>query len=340
MIDNIIISIIIPAYNIEEYLAQCLDSILICNPKNIEIIIVNDGSTDGTGEIVNQFASQYSFIKAIHQANQGVSAARNNGLSVAKGDYIWFVDGDDWIPNYQDNVLNQMLNLIAKDVCSDIVFINILYADKKNKIKSDFSENIHYERLDLNFLLSERILMSHPCDKLVKRKLLLVNKVRFTPKLIVAEDYLWNIDLLQYANSYSWLSTICYAYRVGRLDSASTVLTEEKISILINVLYDSVLKISSSESLDNDLKKYLLLFSSAVWFHVMPELYIRKNKNISDLKNKLIKIMDIYNQKLVPLEKYIRGFKVFRCFVRIFGTKIGYVLYAILVYFKRKNNLF
>lgn len=95
--DRKLISIIVAAYNIEAYLPRCLNSILAQSYSELEIIIVDDGSEDGTGTICDQYGAQDSRVKVIHQSNQGLSGARNAGLKVATGDYIGYVDGDDWI---------------------------------------------------------------------------------------------------------------------------------------------------------------------------------------------------------------------------------------------------
>lgn len=92
-----LISVIVAAYNIEAYLPRCLDSLLMQSYQELEIIVVDDGSKDHTGTICDQYAQKDSRIQVIHQENQGLSGARNTGLSIAKGDYIGYVDGDDWI---------------------------------------------------------------------------------------------------------------------------------------------------------------------------------------------------------------------------------------------------
>lgn len=92
-----LISVVVPVYNVEKYLVRCLDSILNQTYKNIEIIVVNDGSPDKCEDIINQYASRYSNIVAIHQKNGGLSNARNTGIRAAKGEYISFIDSDDYI---------------------------------------------------------------------------------------------------------------------------------------------------------------------------------------------------------------------------------------------------
>ncbi len=92
-----LISIIIPVYNVKDYLEKCLHSVCGQTYRNLEIIVVDDGSTDGSGEICDRFAQTDSRIKVIHQLNSGQSCARNKGLSIAQGKYIGFVDSDDWV---------------------------------------------------------------------------------------------------------------------------------------------------------------------------------------------------------------------------------------------------
>lgn len=96
---NVLISIIIPVYNVEDYLERCLDSIIHQSYKNIEIIVINDGSTDSSLKILEKYALKNSRIIIVNQENKGLSGARNIGVEKAIGDYIWFVDGDDFIDN-------------------------------------------------------------------------------------------------------------------------------------------------------------------------------------------------------------------------------------------------
>ncbi len=97
MCNNINISVIIPVYNVEKYLSACIDSLMRQGNLNIEIILINDGSTDKSGMIANEYARKDNRIKVIHKENGGASAARNAGLNVALGEYIVFLDSDDWI---------------------------------------------------------------------------------------------------------------------------------------------------------------------------------------------------------------------------------------------------
>ena len=104
---NPLISFIIPVYNVEKYLAQCIESVLVQSHDNIEIILVDDGSTDKSGEICDNFSKTDNRVRVIHQENRGASAARNAGLGIAKGNYIAFIDSDDYVsPSMAEKLLD------------------------------------------------------------------------------------------------------------------------------------------------------------------------------------------------------------------------------------------
>lgn len=129
-------SFIIPVYNVKDYVAQCIESILSQTYENYEIIIIDDGSTDGSGEICDEYAKKDSRIKVFHQKNQGNSVARNKGVTLAKGEYIIFIDSDDYW-------LEDKLDVIAKN-CKDndlIVFNYQSYDEASKEIISDKSLN-------------------------------------------------------------------------------------------------------------------------------------------------------------------------------------------------------
>lgn len=113
------ISVIVPVYNTKKYLRRCIDSLLIQTLPEIEIILVNDGSTDGSGEICDAYAKANANIRVIHKENQGLSAARNDGIEIAQAEYIMFVDSDDWVTHrFCEAPLRA-----AVEQCADLVFI-------------------------------------------------------------------------------------------------------------------------------------------------------------------------------------------------------------------------
>lgn len=112
------VSVIVPVYNVEQYLPKCLDSILAQTYQNLEIVLVDDGSPDRSGEICDQYAERDSRIQVIHQENRGASAARNRGLDAATGDWIGFIDSDDWIdPEFYETLLQTAVEYDAEIAC-------------------------------------------------------------------------------------------------------------------------------------------------------------------------------------------------------------------------------
>ena len=123
------VSVVIPVYNVEKYLRRCLDSLVNQTYKNLEFICVNDGSTDNSLEILKEYAAKDSRFIIINQKNQGVALARNNGLNVASGDYLSFVDPDDWVGlNYYEEVVKEF---IATNC--DVVQLDYTVAYSNNK---------------------------------------------------------------------------------------------------------------------------------------------------------------------------------------------------------------
>lgn len=128
------VSVIVPIYNVEKYLKKCIKSIIGQTYENIEIILVEDGSPDNSSEICDEFAKMDKRIKVIHKKNEGVSAARNSGLDVATGDYVCFVDGDDYVmPDYVEYMLK-----LAIDNKTDISLTTEMFGNfQSNQIKED-----------------------------------------------------------------------------------------------------------------------------------------------------------------------------------------------------------
>ena len=140
------ISIIIPIYNVEKYLVRCIESILNQSYKSFELILINDGSTDKSGEICDLYKSKDKRIKVIHKVNNGASEARNTGIENSNGGYICFVDGDDWIEN---NMLREMKeyfeiynpDLIINGLSIDNINLQGICSSQENKYKDCFWED-------------------------------------------------------------------------------------------------------------------------------------------------------------------------------------------------------
>lgn len=162
-----LISIIVPVYNVKDYLGRCLQSICEQTYKNLEIILIDDGSSDGSGELCDSVAQRDGRIKVIHQANAGQSVARNKGLAIAQGKYLGFVDGDDWI---EQDMYEFLYNLLVEEE-SDIS-ICAHYRDKGRKSVAKFSSNQRFvftRDEAIRALAVDQHVRNYMVDKLFKR---------------------------------------------------------------------------------------------------------------------------------------------------------------------------
>lgn len=214
---DIKVSIIIPAYNIEKYIEESILSSINQTLKEIEIIIINDGSTDRTLEVIKKYEKIDSRIKLIDQKNQGLSIARNNGLEIAKGKYIYFLDGDDWIEN---ETLNECYN-IAENLEIDIIHFNSLKIEEKTKIKNfsytkgtNLDENkIYIGEEFVEECFNKNIFRGEVWFNFIKRELIENLKLKFYPG-ISYEDILFTMKLQNSNYKIKYLNKIFHNYRI------------------------------------------------------------------------------------------------------------------------------
>ena len=221
------ISIIVAAYNVDKYLEICINSIVSQTLHDIEIIIVNDGSTDNTSSIIEKFKRKDERIIVIEQENYGISTVRNIGLSKATGEYILFIDGDDWI---EKNSLIKLYNLATKEN-ADVVCYNFFYAYRdQNKISKDFKV---FDKLNKDEFIKASLLLDVApvlwC-KLLRRDLLQVNNIKCPEDISFGEDMAMSIDIALNAKNILFLNEPLYYYR-QREDSVSKELSEKVLTI-------------------------------------------------------------------------------------------------------------
>ena len=184
-----LISLIIPCYNAESTIIKCLTSVISQNYQSLEIIIIDDGSTDRTSEIIADFQKKDGRIILYQQINSGVSKARNKGIELASGEYICFVDSDDWVENDYCSILHQTIIENSADLSIAEAFIedgtqNQNTANKQTCNGSVVSYNKHTA---LKLLLEDKVIQSHPWAKLYKSSLL--KNILFPENLEAFEDY-------------------------------------------------------------------------------------------------------------------------------------------------------
>lgn len=231
MASNIKFSIIVPIYNVEEYLNQCIDSILVQTYKNYEIILVDDGSFDKSSSICDKYSNKYSFIHTIHKENGGLSDARNVGLFKAIGEYVIFLDSDDFWndKDFLKNVIDIILN-------EDVVIINSYkFYETENIENGRFRVSESFNKLNdenkIKYVIKNNIYKACAWDKIIKRRILIDNNIKF-PINMLSEDMLWAGNLITYINKINIYEKPVYAYR-QRNNSISKKVSEKHLEDII-----------------------------------------------------------------------------------------------------------
>lgn len=226
------VSIIIPVYNTGEYLHKCIRSILSQSLKDIELIIVDDGSTDNSGNICDKYSKADNRVKVIHKINEGVSRARNTGIKLATGDYIGFVDSDDWV---NETIYEDVYN-IAQNAKSDIVMFDLetVYDDNEKEADTILQLNYSIELKSEDIwpkLLTE--MAGSACRCIYKRELLQDNNILFPEGLKFSEDRIFNIYAFGYAENIYYIKK-AYYNRYIRKGSAVNKYYDNMIDIVLD----------------------------------------------------------------------------------------------------------
>lgn len=262
------LSIIVPIYRVEQYLSRCIDSILAQTYTDYELILIDDGSPDRCGEIIDEYANRDSRVLALHQTNKGVSAARNTGLDVAKGEYIGFVDPDDWI----DQTMYSKLITLAEDKDISVVCCNW------DIYKENGECNIHKFPMELPQVMEAEELLCHLFDnprsvggavwnKLFARSII---NCRFNEKCIAAEDWLFITELCKQEFQSAYLNESVYHYYVR---DASATNSDENFQKKINDTQKIIL------NLTRDISKKSYYLAQKEYIDTLHRRYNGRNTN-------------------------------------------------------------
>lgn len=235
------ISIIIPVYNVYQYLNECILSVVNQSYKDFECILIDDGSSDGSEIICDQWKQKDSRIKVIHQLNQGVSKARNIGIAEAKGEYLTFIDSDDWIDS---NYLNTLLQPIEEyNVELVVCGLQQHYSNGTFKNYSYKTGIINIEQQDTNAFtdINKKFLLFGPVIKLYKRTIIQKHNIHFPPEYTYGEDLLFNYNYLEYVKAVYIVDQCLYHYRIignGTLSSIKRANQFDTDYVQWNILKD------------------------------------------------------------------------------------------------------
>ena len=209
-------SVIIPAYQCEFTLERTVNSIQKCGLKNFEIILVDDGSPDGTPALCDRLAEKHENVRAFHQPNGGVSSARNYGLAEARGDYVWFFDSDDLV---DPGSMERAAQLISEHEPDMLIFgMSFDYYQGKRmyqrlELYYDAEGEMGPKEVDAAFTeLYHNNSLTSSCNKLFRRSILVDNKVQYNAELFIMEDFLLVLQALQHCRSVYNLPQVIYRY--------------------------------------------------------------------------------------------------------------------------------
>lgn len=300
---NPLISIIVPTYNVEKYIRTCIESILAQTYRNVEVIIVNDGSTDQSLAVISDLICSHHNVKVINQKNQGVSVARNTGIDVATGRYITFVDPDDKImPGFVSSLYQ-----IADKTGADIVRGS--FRDFNGNIPKDwvpdFNVPTNCGTIVLDQLLSSNISFV-VWSSIYRLDFINSNHIRFTPGIVVYEDIDFTTRAYMLAKLVATSPEPNYAYRTNRQGSVLTTNNAQKMSLSEEKVisqFISMLKHEESDVLCSLILKSIYTFMR-YWTGTIVKNHLSLDRTNSCFDTALILIKEIINSR--PLKEKIK----------------------------------
>ncbi|MBQ6052023.1 MAG: glycosyltransferase family 2 protein [Clostridia bacterium] len=223
-------SIIVPVYNVEKYLKECIESLINQNSENYEILLIDDGSTDQSPTICDNYAAKYDNIRVFHKQNGGLSDARNNGIENAKGDYLIFVDSDDWIADNALSVFSDILSVNPVDVL--ITRLTEVYPGSVLQKDSEFEEYLKEpltKERAVNWVM-KRSQNTWPSVRfIISRRFVCGHNLRF-PKGMLHEDIDWTAHICLFAETYCGTATEWYYHRMKRNGSITNSIKGKNIA--------------------------------------------------------------------------------------------------------------
>lgn len=212
------LSVIIPVFNVEEYISQCLDSVLTQTEGDIEIIVVNDGTTDKSGKIADNYAEIDSRIKVVHKENGGLSSARNAGIKIAHGRYVLFLDSDDWLEANAVEILKAIILESDYDTVMftwDIIDQSNHWVSKKESVFEDGFTFDEYNKARLYKTFFRGTQLNSVCQRIYKRELLIKYALLFDESQKYCEDLIFSLDYIICCTNGLYIDKTLYKYRLN-----------------------------------------------------------------------------------------------------------------------------
>lgn len=296
---DILVSFIVPIYNVRKYVDKCIQSMLNIPDDRIEIILIDDGSSDGSGEVCDYYGNKDLRVRVVHQVNQGVSVARNEGIKISRGEWLCFVDGDDSV---ESTLVQELESYLKKK--NDIVFFRFSEENGSKKvIKPGYCDDIDKEIVDFSYIQKATLnrylckyYVASPWAKLFRKDFLIQNNLEFVVGLKKAQDTLFVLEAYGKAKTGIFVNKALYSYNV-HMESVSRKYNPEVVEIhnqLINELYCVVDDAKEKEELHGQLQvaifRYLMASIQVNFCHVdNPKSFFQRKKEFEETKK-----MEVY----------------------------------------------
>lgn len=285
-----LLTVVIPVYNVEKYLKRCVESVLVQGWHNYDILLVDDGSTDSSPQICDDYAKVYDFISVIHKKNGGLSEARNTGISHAKGDYVYFPDSDDWLEPQTFKELAEVLESQEFDIVS---FNREFVKGEEDPIVSDPLVTQVFEGKDAFVqVLKHSYITGFANDKIYKKSLFIDNNISF-PKGKYYEDLGTNYKLFLSAENVFATNQKYYHYLIDNPDSITQSWNEQKFSDMFEFYKDIFYSDFVRSQLNQEELQTSQLYYVNGLTHILASLYK------SELDKKYIDITNQVKQELL-----------------------------------------
>lgn len=270
---NEVISVIIPVYNTEQYIEKCLESLREQSYDNFQAILVDDGSKDGSGEICDRYSELDSRFKAIHKENAGPSKARNYGLDIASGDYVFFLDSDDYLSKNAFQIMIECIN------GTDLVCCAYMMVDEKENVcDKQFSVPegaiSRKEMLHLMLYEDEYGFVGYISPKLFKNEIIQRHHIRFEESIKHNEDRLFVTSYVLYGANVNWCSDVIYFYRQRENSLVHSVGPSNFSRDCLHELFgfEKMKELFEDEYKDEWFRTSRLIFEKSLfWYRIIPQ---------------------------------------------------------------------
>lgn len=273
------VSIIIPVYNVEKYLGRCINSVLNQTYKNIELILIDDGSTDRSGKICDDYGINDNRIQVIHKKNSGVSLARNLGINISTGDYIQFIDSDDFVePIMTEKMLNAAKNNSNLVICG----MKFIYKDMKSIYNMNYASPFEGTYQIYDFMkhfgkLYELNLINSTVNKLYVSNIIKENKLKFVKNLDLGEDLLFNLEYITSCKNITIIKDLLYYYSKYIENSLTTKFNNDTFGIQQKLFLETKKFLLNNNSYSNENQKIIENIYTYSIIGCLSNLFMSKN---------------------------------------------------------------